>query len=355
MSENAVSRRDFLGSAGLAAAGVALQAPANAAPSDAPRLPLTILTRGGPDGESVEKIAAISPQIRLVRAADDAAWRRELPNADVLFGGFSPDDLRAAKRLRWIQWPAAGVEGILSPEFVNSPILLTNGKGCYAPEIAEHVFGLLFVLTRGIGHQVRQMREHKWGGPGGLVELRGRTMGIIGFGGIGRETARRAKAMDLRVVAVDIAPFYREGYPMADEIHLVDDWLPELLKQSDIVVSAAPITPRSRGMIGEREFALMKPGSTLINVSRGRIVQTPALVKALQENRIAGAGLDVTDPEPLPPDHALWDFPNVVVTSHIAGQSNLVGKRVGEVFAENVRRFVHGLPLLNLVDKQAGF
>lgn len=355
MSDGALSRKGFLGGAALAVgAGFgALANPPAVAATEPPRLPMTILTRGLP-AESVAKIEAISPQIKLVRASGSDDWNRVLPDADVIFGSVSSDDLRLAKKLRWIQWGAAGVEGIVG-ELVDRPVLLTNAKGCYGPEIAEHVFGLLFALTRGVAQQVRQMREHKWGGVGGYVELRGLTMGIVGFGGIGRETARRARAMDMRVVAVDAEPFYREKLPLADEIHLVDDWLPELLRQSDVVVVAAPHTRRTEGLLGEREFALMKPAAYLINVARGKIVQTPALVAALTNKKIAGAGLDVTDPEPLPPDHALWDLPNVVLTAHIAGQSQLAQARVQDVFVENVRRWARGLPLLNLVDKQAGY
>jgi phosphoglycerate dehydrogenase-like enzyme len=138
-------------------------------------------------------------------------------------------------------------------------------------------------------------------------------------------------------------------------VHLVDEWLEELLKQSDVVVTAAPSTPRTRGMLGEKQFAAMKRGSYLISVSRGKLVQTDALVSALREDRLAGAGLDVTDPEPLPADHALWDMPNVIITSHTAGQSAPGSKRVREVFLENARRHVAGLPLLNVVDKRKGY
>ncbi len=360
MSAKTISRRDFLGSAGVATAGVGLAAlavapAAHAAEPEPPRLPLKILTRGGLPPEHAQRLAAISPQIQLVAAGDDAQWQRELPEAAVIFGGFSQEDLRAARKLRWIQWSAAGVEHILFPELVNSPITLTNAKGCYAPEITEHVFGLLFGLTRGIGAQAQQMRNRRWEQKVKPIELRGMTMGIVGFGGIGRETARRAKAMDMRVAAVDAEPMYRERYSIADVISLVDDGLPELLQQADVVVSAAPHTRRSEGMFGEREFGLMKPTAYFINVSRGKLVQTPALVKALKAQQIAGAGLDVTDPEPLPPNHELWDMPNVLITPHIAGQSQYSGTRILDVFVENVRRYVSGYPLLNVVNKQAGY
>ena len=365
-----LSRKDFLRAAGLTALAGALPAAPTlaaptlaaptlaAAPADPPTLPVAILVRGGLPPESVAAIAALGPQTaRLIVAADDAAWRSALPNADALFGGFSPDDLRLAKRLRWIQYAAAGVEGVLTPELVASPIVLTNGKGCYGPAIAEHVFALLFALTRNVARQARQMRDKKWGGNGGLIEVRGMTMGILGFGGIGRETARRAQALGLHVVACDVQPLRPEQVGgLAETIYPVDGGgLEKMLTQSDIVVSAVPLTKKSAGMLGPAQFAQMKPGEYLINVSRGKIVQTPALVEALRAGKLAGAGLDVTDPEPLPEDSPLWAMDNVVITSHTAGQSQFTQTRVQAVFVENVRRFALGLPLLNMVDKQAGY
>jgi len=364
-NNSTISRKDFLGKGAAAAAatvgglGAATARPSHAAPAEPLRLPLTLVVRGGLPPESRAALDALGPKIvRLVVAADDAAWQGALPTADALFGGFSPDDLRLAKRLRWIQYGAAGVEGVLTPDLVASPVILTNGKGCYGPAIAEHVFGLLLALTRNVARQARQMRgDKKWGGNGGLIEVGGKTMGIIGFGGIGRETARRAQAFGLRVVACDVQPLQPEQVGgLAEAIYLVDGGgLEKLLAESDIVVSAVPLTKRSAGMLGPAQFAAMKPGAHFINVSRGKIVQTPALVDALRANKLAGAGLDVTDPEPLPPDSPLWEMENVVITSHTAGQSQFSQVRVQAVFVENVRRLALGLPLLNVVDKQAGY
>ena len=180
-------------------------------------------------------------------------------------------------------------------------------------------------------------------------------MGIIGLGGIGREVARRAKAMDMKVLAVDAEPMYAERFAMVDEVRLVDDALEDMLKRSDVVVSCAPHTPKSRGMMGASQFAAMKKGAYFINVSRGKLVQTDALVAALQSGRLAGAGLDVTDPEPLPDGHVLWSLPNAIVTSHIAGRSQLSWSRVQNIFCENVLRFAGSLSMLNVVDKRKGY
>lgn len=362
-TNDAFSRKAFLRAAGTAglttlASGALPAADAQTPANATPALPITVLVRGGLPAESRAAIAALGPHVRLVVAGNDDEWRVALPVADAIFGGFRPDDLRLAKRLRWIQYGAAGVESVLTPEFVASPVVLTNGKGCYGPAIAEHVFGLLLGLTRNIVRQSRQMRERKWGGNGGLVELSGgKTMGIVGLGGIGRETARRAGALGLRVVACDIVAMQPEQVGnLAERIYLVDGGgLNRLLAESDIVVCAAPHTKRSEGMFGPAQFAAMKPGAYFINVSRGKLVQTPALVAALQSGKLAGAGLDVTDPEPLSPDSPLWAMENVIITSHTAGQSQFSQTRVQAVFVENVRRFALGLPLLNVVDKQAGY
>jgi phosphoglycerate dehydrogenase-like enzyme len=348
------SRRQVLGAAGAAAAGWIVSdspgASATAGPrAETPRLPLNILLRGGLSAERVQRIRQISPQITIERELD-------LATADVVFGGFGAEELPRATRLRWVQYPSAGVEHLLTSAFVESDMLLTNAQGCYGPEIAEHAFGLLFALTRGIGQQARQMGERKWGGPPVKpIELRGMTMGIIGLGGIGREVARRAKAMDMKTLAVDAEPMLAERFAMVDEVRLVDDGLDELLQRSDVLVCCAPHTPKSRGMLGAEQFARAKRGAWLINVSRGKLVKTEALLEALQSGQIAGAGLDVTDPEPLPADHPLWEQPNVVITAHIAGQSQFSWERVQNVFAENVARYVGGLPLLNVVDKRKGY
>ncbi|MEP6755171.1 MAG: D-2-hydroxyacid dehydrogenase [Chthonomonadales bacterium] len=351
MSEPNLSRRELFATSAIAATG-ALGAPSEAQARN-PRAPINILAEGL-DEKYASQIRNISRQITLVQNVNgdrNAALNR----ADAMWGGLTPEEQRIATRLRWLQYPAAGVESILTPTFVQSDIILTNAKGCYAPEIAEHAFGLLFSLSRNIAMHVRLMREHKWQQGARPTELRGLTMGIVGLGGIGREVARRAKVMDMHVIAVDAEPMYGEHFHMVDDISLVDVGLKNLMSTADVVISCAPITKRTEGMFGAEQFGWMKPTAWFINVSRGRLVQTPALVAALKSGKIAGAGLDVTSPEPLPTNHALWDMPNVVVTPHIAGQSQLAVERTQQVFVENVKRYVSGQPLLNIVDKNKGY
>jgi len=318
-----------------------------------PRLPLRIMLRSGLSEEHMQKLRSVSPEISILTSDQDD----QIESVDVWFGGISEDQFKKAKKLRWVQSPSAGVEYYLYPSFVDSDVQLTNAKGCYGPAIGEHAIGLLFSLTRSMANQARNMQEGKWERPQGMVEMKGMTMGIIGLGGIGSQVARRARSMDMRVIAVDIVPKYKEQIgDICDEIRLVqDEGLEWLLPQADVVVSAAPHTKVSEGMLGPDQFDMMKPGSYFINVSRGKLVQTPALLATLKSGHLAGAGLDVTDPEPLPPDHELWRQPNVIITSHIAAQSQYSFGRMQDVFVENVHRFVHGFPLLNQVNKEMGF
>jgi D-2-hydroxyacid dehydrogenase (NADP+) len=342
-----LTRRDVLSSVGLAVAAMTLPAVATAAESPkakAPKLPIVIWDREGITDESLQQIKTTSPDIRISKNSD--------ADTTVVFGGLSRDAFEKTKNLQWVQFGAAGVESMMYPEFVESDVVLTNAQGSYAPEIAEHAFGLLFALTRGIAQQARQ---RKWGSEKWPIEMHGLTMGIIGLGGIGREVARRAKAMDMHVLAVDAEPMYGVRYAMADEVALVDDGLELMLAKSDVVVMCAPITNRTRGMIAEKQFNAMKQGAYYINVSRGKTTKTDALVEALKSGHITGAGLDVTDPEPLPDGHELWQMDNVVITSHIAGQSQFSKARVQKLFVENVKRWASDKPLLNVVDKRKGY
>jgi D-2-hydroxyacid dehydrogenase (NADP+) len=324
------------------------------APGDitVPRLPLRIMMRSGLSDEYKEKLQKISSRVMLEE--DEGA----IEEVNAWFGGISQEQFRKASNLAWVQSPSAGVERYLFPEFVQSDVLLTNAKGCYGPAISEHAMALLFTLTRNIGAQQRNMSSGKWQrNTENMIEMKGLTMGIVGLGGIGSQIARRSRAMDMTVLAVDIVPKYKEQIgDICDEVRLVQDGgLDWLLSNADVVVSAAPHTKVSEGMFGGEQFGMMKQGAYFINVSRGKLVQTPALVEALRSGHLAGAGLDVTDPEPLPPEHELWTLPNVIITSHIAGVSQYSFSRLQDVFTENVDRYIKGLPMLNQVDKAMGF
>ena len=273
------------------------------------------------------------------------------------YGGEQAQELfRAAKKLRWVHSYSAGVETIvLIPELRDSDILLTNAKIIQGPEIADHAFGMLLLHTRNL-KQYNQAMETGWMGRDPtrlpIIELRGKTMLIIGLGGIGTQVAQRAAAFGMRVLAVD-----PKDMPITRNVEYVGkpDELNDLLPQADVVVSSVPHTTESEGMLGKEQFDVMKDGVYLICVSRGKIVQTDALVEALNSGKIRAVGLDVTDPEPLPMDHPLWKMDNVIITPHIATLSDNIGDRHIQLIRDNIERFVTGRAMRNVVNKQVQY
>ncbi len=321
-----------------------------------PAQPKKILYFGASPEAAAELQAAVpADKARIVRVEQNDLMR-EIGDADAIIGTISPELVRAGKKLRWVQVGSAGVERYLhlsEPDLRDSDIVLTNAKIIQGPEIADHAFALLLALTRGLTHYIPAKQQEKWErSRAGLIELRDKTAVVVGVGGIGTQIAVRAKAFGMTVIGVD--PKDIPMMPSVDRF-VKPDRIDEVLPQADVVFMAAPHTPESNRMIGSRQFELMKPGSYFIAVSRGKTYDMDALVKALDSRKLAGAGVDVTDPEPLPAGHPLWKFPNVVITAHVAGGSDRIGRRRMELFKENVRRFVNGEPLLNVVDKQKGY
>lgn len=317
--------------------------------------PKIVVRSMGPQG--LAELRSAAPEAALVLAVTPEEALREIQDADALIGGFNAEMLRNAPKLKWIQVGSAGVETYLIPELVNSDITLTNAKIIQGPEISDHAMALLLALTRGLNELIPMRATKAWPQrqfqtENRPIELNGRTALIVGLGGIGMQIAQRAWAFGMHVLAVD--PRDMPMTRFVDEV-APPDRLPDLLPQADVVFMAAPHTEETEQMMGPAEFSLMKQGSYFIAVSRGKTYDGSALVKALDEKRLAGAGLDVTDPEPLPQDSPLWDFPNVVITPHIAGQSDKFPQRQMAVFKENVRRFSKGLPLVNVVDKSKGY
>jgi len=305
--------------------------------------------------EQVAELQAAAPEARIVpvSAKDMVA---HVADADAVIGTITPEAVRAGKRLKWVQVASAGVERYLHlgpPELRTSDIVLTNCKIIQGPQIADHAFALLLALTRGVAHYRDVQKQEEWvrGGPP-LIELRDKTAVIVGVGGIGMQISVRAKAFGMKVIGVD-----PEDFPYVPH---VDEWvrpdrLDAALPRADVLFLTAPHTPASHQMIGPRQFELLKRGAFFIAVSRGQLFDGDALVRALDSRHLAGAGLDVTNPEPLPKGHPLWKFPNVVITPHVAGGSDAVGRRRLELYKENLRRFLAGEPLLNVVDKQKGY
>ncbi len=303
--------------------------------------------------EAIEELRAAAPGVTLVTAEDDARMAAEVADADAILGTITPKLLAAGKRLKWVQIYSAGVERYLTPELVASPIVVTNCKIIQGPNIADHAFALLLALTRALNRTLPAQKTEEWTrGQYRMIELPGKTAVIIGLGGIGMQIAQRAHGFGMRVIGVD--PKDIPYTPLVAKV-VPPDRLDTVLPEADVVFVSAPLTRESQGMMGARQFELLKKGAYFVAVSRGKLYSTEALMKALDSQRLAGAGLDVTDPEPLPKGHPLWKFPNVMITPHVAGGSDQVQERRLALLKENLRRFAAGEPLLHVVDKQKGY
>lgn len=301
----------------------------------------------------IEQIRSVSGDVTVIKTENQDQVRDVIGEVDIVFGGIDPSLFEGASRIRWIQCPAAGVDGTLTPQLAASEVILTSAKGYVGVHLAEHAMALLLALTRGIGRAVRSADwGQKWPIRNDSWELLGRTMGIVGLGGTGRELAVRASAFGMHLLAVDPEPVET---PDCIESCWSMDRFGDLLEQSDVVAVCAPLTPETEGMFDRDAFRRMQPHALLVNVTRGRIVDEDALLEALREGWIGGAGLDVTPVEPLPSDHPLWKMDNVVITPHTAGASPERDRRTTELFCLNLRRFLSDQPLLAVIDKEKGY
>ncbi len=367
MSNGSVSRRQFI--SGVTAGGVAagLVKPDSVAAVRDPVLtpnfplvaiqpsegPIKILCTESLSTAEEKQIRSAGSNVDLMLCSQ-VQLREMAPGAEVILGIPSREALSKADRLKWVQAWAAGVEG-LPRELMEHRCVLTNMQRVFAPVIAESVFGLLLSLTRGLTQSaIPNFREHRWAEASCVLDdLYQKTMGVVGLGGIGTETARRAYyGFGMKVLAVDPKPLPKPEY-------VSELWEPgrlqEMSPQVDVLVSCAPHTRETVKMFSEALFRRMKRSAYFINVSRGALVDQVALAKALREGWIRGAGLDVTSPEPLPAEDPLWSCPNLVITPHNSGSAPVRQARMIALVAENVRRYSLGLPLLNVVDKVRGY
>jgi phosphoglycerate dehydrogenase-like enzyme len=289
--------------------------------------------------------------VQIVAAAPDQI-AAEIADAEALISTqLTREQLQGAKRLKWVQIMNAGVEGIV-PVFKGTSITLTSLKVTLGPEVADHAMALLLSLTRGL---YQTIPARKWETPrnvGQLTELGGKTAVIVGVGGVGTQIAVRSAAFGMTIIGVD--PKDAAPSPAIKQM-VKPDQLDTVLPLADVVFVTVPETPATRRMFGATQFREMKQGAYFIAVSRGAIYSMDALVEAMSSRHLAGAGLDVTDPEPLPSNHPIWKFENVVITPHIAGASDVAITRVVELLRENILRFAAGEPLLNVVDKDKGY
>lgn len=300
------------------------------------------------------------PQLEVVQLDSYDRAEEEIKDAEIAIAwSLRPEQIKGAKKLRWIHSPAAAVHQLIFPELVHSDIVLTNAREVHGPVVAEHVIALIFGLAKQLPQAVRLQQEHVWGqeqiwrGSPRPREVSGATLGLIGVGSIGREVARRAAALGMRVIAVRENP--QKGRPERVSEVFAPSQLDELLAQSDYVVLAAPLTSETRSLMNAARLAKMKAGACLINVGRGPLVEESALADALRHHRIGGAALDVFDKEPLPADSRLWDLENLLITPHTAGLTEKLWERHYSLICENLRRYLAGQPLTAVVDKRKGY
>lgn len=307
-----------------------------------------------------QKLRLEFSQLQITQTRSAEAIKDEIADAEIVFTGeIKPEQLAVARKLRWIHSPAAAIHQFLFSEFVASDVTLTNAREVHGMVVAEQVIAMILALAKRIPQDVRFQLKRQWGqeilwtGNACPREIAGATLGLVGFGSIGRNTAVLAHALGMNVIVVREHPegarpeFIRDVLPSSQ--------LDQLLARSDYVVLSPPVTPATKGMIGREQLARMKPDGYLINVGRGPLVDEAALVEALRARKIAGAALDVFDEEPLPESSPLWDLENLLITPHTAGMTEKLWERHYALFSENVRRFLDAKPLLGLVDKSRGY
>ncbi|PMQ00848.1 MAG: 3-phosphoglycerate dehydrogenase [Dictyoglomus sp. NZ13-RE01] len=298
--------------------------------------------------EHIKRILNTRKDIEIVNSIEDAevivCWHLER------------EEFLMAKNLKWIQAGGAGIDNFLYPELVNSDVILTNASGVHPKPIAEHTFALILSFTRNIHKSIKNQMERKWERENleDCDELTGKTMGIIGYGKIGQEIGRIAKCFGMRVLGLK-RNLEKKNLDVIPDKLLTYNELDELLKESDIIVISAPLTEETRELIKERELSLMKNTAIIVNIGRGQIIKESALIKALEENRIKGALLDVTYEEPLPKESPLWNFPSVIITPHIAGVTPFYMDRLLEIFLKNLNAYPDISKMVNVVDKRLGY
>jgi phosphoglycerate dehydrogenase-like enzyme len=307
--------------------------------------------------DQLPALKAAAPTVNFIEVSASTP-ERDLAAADAALGVCSADLLAMAKNLQWIQWLGAGVEGCLrQPGLRERHLLLTNMQRAAGPSMAEHVLAMMLALSRDFPAMFRDQQRGRWGRPEAgdmptLADLDGKTLLVVGLGGIGTEVAKRAHAFGMRVIATRARD--RTGPAYVSYVGLPEE-LTALARQADFVVNCAPLTPATTGVFNAAFFAAMKPTAYFLSVGRGRSTVTDDLLAALREQRIAGAALDVTEPEPLPPDHPLWTLPRVIITPHVSAYTPIASEVRSAIVRENLRRYVAGEAMLSVVDVERGY
>jgi phosphoglycerate dehydrogenase-like enzyme len=305
---------------------------------------------------NVVRLQTAFPEIDFRIHPTREAFVAAVPEADIIFTKSLPAEaIRAASRLRWVQAGIAGIEGMLANGLRERPeVILTNARGAHGIPMAEVILAMMLAFATGLHSLVREQGQR------GRIrdqlvrtkfELHGQTLCVLGLGDIGGTLAHKAKALGMRVLGVRAS---KEPFVLIDAQYTPDKLL-QALAQADHVALCLPLTPQTRSIIGETELRAMKANAYIYNVGRGASIERDALLRALQEGWIAGAGLDVTDPEPLPAGSPLWDMPNVILSQHTSGSSPFNARRITDIFVENLGRYLRGEPLVNVIDRDVGY
>lgn len=316
----------------------------------------TVLITASVDERHVDRLRDRFPEVEF-RLVGKEPSVESIADADALIcWTLSEQDLASAKRLKWVHRCAAGVEEFLTPAFRARDLILTNSSGVHASNIAEHALSMMLAFARDLPSLARAQRDHEWREQatlGRVFELGGQTLLVIGYGEIGRALATRGRSLGMRVIAVRRTP-EAESDGVVERLSPVSD-LVELLPEADHVVNCLPHTRATQGVIDAAMFRAMKQGAYYYNVGRGPTTATADLIAALEQGHLAGAGLDVVDPEPLPADSPLWNMPNVIITAHTAGATPHMWERVFAIVEDNVARYLAGEPLRNVIGQEQGY
>jgi phosphoglycerate dehydrogenase-like enzyme len=319
---------------------------------------ITVLVLSDPTEPTLALLDQLPPDTTVAAGDNVEAFLRAAADANVILswsvGGSVLERVFAmAPRVRWIHSRAAGLDGVLFPGLVDSSVPLTNSRGVFSESLGEFVIGAAVFFAKDFRRMVRGQEAGVWD-QFDIELIEGKTLGIVGYGDIGRAIARRGKAFGMKVLALRRRPEQSAGDPLVDEVFPLERKL-DLLAASDYIAAAAPLTRETRGLIGEPEFAVMKKTAVVMNVGRGPVIDERALVKALEENRIRGAALDVYDQEPLPEGHPFYRLRNVLLSPHCADHTPEWLADAMRFFLQQFERFRKGEPLLNVVDKKNGY